>query len=87
MGKMYDLRVQVDEAMLHNLDRLAESMDRSPEALFYYALERILEDAASEAAFVQEGIDAIEAGDFIPHEIMVGKMEAMIAAHRSRCKV
>ncbi|HEX8447552.1 MAG TPA: hypothetical protein VF649_13175 [Sphingomonas sp.] len=84
MGKMNDIRTQVDDAMMVDLDRLAKSMDRSHESLLYYALERLLDEAA-ERAFIQEGIDSAENEPMIPHKQMVLEIEAMITAHRARC--
>lgn len=36
-------------------------------------------------SFVQEGIDAIERGDVVPHDDIMAELDAMIATHRARC--
>jgi len=85
MGKMNDIRTQVDDAMMIDIDRLAKSMDRSHEALLHYALERLLAESEDLQAFIQAGIDSAENEPMIPHEQVMIEFNAMIATHRARC--
>ena len=85
MGKMMHFDTDIDESTMLGIDRLARSTNQTPDALLQYAIARLLEDAANEAAFIQEGIDAVDRGDVISHDVMVAEIETLIAMHRSRC--
>lgn len=49
----------------------------------------VTEAAKREAAFlafVQEGIDDLDAGRTVPHETVMAALDAMIAKHEARCR-
>ena len=37
-------------------------------------------------AFIQEGIDSLDRGEGIPHDVVMAELDAMIAAQAARCK-
>ncbi|MEO6385649.1 MAG: DUF1778 domain-containing protein [Sphingomonas sp.] len=68
------------------LDRVAAVNGQSRAA--YVA--RVIEDAAQREAefmaFVQEGIDQLDRGEGIPHEVVMAELDEMIARHEARCR-
>ncbi|GGE88152.1 CopG family ribbon-helix-helix protein [Sphingomonas prati] len=60
MGKMTHFGLDIDEVMLADLESLARSTDRSPEALVQDAIGKMLEQEAAMRSFIQAGIDSAE---------------------------
>ena len=50
------------------------------------ALRRVVESDQDFRAFIQEGIDAADRGELIPHEEVMAELDAMIAEHRAQCQ-
>lgn len=50
------------------------------------AMPCVVETEAAFRAFLQEGLDAIERGDVVPHAQVMAELDAMIARHRARCR-
>ncbi|NJB96055.1 hypothetical protein CA233_17025 [Sphingomonas sp. ABOLD] len=50
------------------------------------AMPRVVETEAAFRAFLQEGLDAVERGDVVPHAQVMAELDAMIARHRARCR-
>jgi predicted transcriptional regulator len=71
MGKMMHMGLNIDEAMMADLESLARATDRSPEALVHDAIGKMLEDDAAMTAFVQAGIDSLENEPLIDHQDVV----------------
>jgi predicted transcriptional regulator len=85
MSKSAIITARVDEETLKLVDRVSKAHNRSRA---WFAARAIAEAARKEAeylAFVQEGIDAADRGDLIPHEEMIARIDAMIARHKTRC--
>ncbi len=68
------------------LDRMAESLGISPAAYAAGAIRRVVESEAELAAFAQVGIDELDRGEFIPHDVVMAELDAMIAKHEARCR-
>ena len=85
MRKNAVISARVDDETLELVDRVSKAHNRSRA---WFAARAIAEAARKEAgylAFVQEGIDAADRGELIPHEEVVAKIDAMIARHKARC--
>ncbi|MEK6541588.1 MAG: ribbon-helix-helix protein, CopG family [Pseudomonadota bacterium] len=67
-SKLAVISARVDAETLALIDRIAAVRGRSRAWLVASAVKRMAEDEAAYLAFVQEGIDAVERGDVIPHE-------------------
>lgn len=85
MSKTAVITARVDEETLALVDLIARSHNRSRG---WFAARAIADAARKEAeflAFVQEGIDAAERGELVPHEEVVAEIDRMIARHQARC--
>jgi len=60
MGKMIPLSVTVSDAMLADIDLLAEARGLDRSAVLHLALSELLAEQAAMDAFVQAGIDSAE---------------------------
>jgi len=49
-------------------------------------MRRVVEREAEFAAFAQTGIDELDRGEFIPHEVVMRDLDVMIAKHEARCR-
>jgi predicted transcriptional regulator len=84
MSKTAVITARVDEETLKLVDRVSKAHNRSRG---WFAARAIAEAARKEAdflAFVQEGVDDIEAGRFVEHEVVVARLDEMIARHKAR---
>jgi predicted transcriptional regulator len=68
------------------LDQMAAALGISPAAYAAGAIRRVVESEAEFAAFAQVGIDELDRGEFIPHEVVMAELDAMIAKHEARCR-
>lgn len=75
MSKTSVITARLDAETLAALDALAEKRERSRAWLVAKAIKRFVEDETAFDAFIQEGEDAIERGDYLTQE----EMEAWIA--------
>ncbi|WP_156680980.1 CopG family ribbon-helix-helix protein [Sphingomonas profundi] len=81
MTKSAIITARVDAETLALVDRIAKSQGRSRAWFAAQAIERAAEQETAYLAFVQEGIDAADRGELIPHEEVFRE----IRARRSRC--
>lgn len=82
MSKTSVISCRVDEDMLATLDRLAAAHDRSRA---WVVNKLLVEAAAAEIEVldnIDEGIAAIEAGDFCTHEDFVERLAAILEEDR-----
>jgi predicted transcriptional regulator len=68
------ITARVDDETLAGLDRLSDYADRSRAWLVAEAVRRYVEEEAAFIAFVQEGEDDIERGDFITHDQLAARL-------------
>ncbi|MCY7398750.1 MAG: ribbon-helix-helix protein, CopG family, partial [Sphingomonas bacterium] len=64
------ITTRLDPETLALVDRLAKAQGRSRSWFAAQAIKRAAEAEAEYQAFVQEGIDAIERGEFVEHEVV-----------------
>nr|WP_233150783.1 hypothetical protein [Sphingomonas sp. BT553] len=50
------------------------------------AIRRVAESEKDYRAFVQQGINAADRGDLIPHNEVMAELDAMIEKQRTRCQ-
>lgn len=70
MSKTVVITARVDEATLQSLDALAESRERTRAWLVAKAIKRYVEEETAFRAFIQEGEDAIDRGEYYTQEQM-----------------
>jgi predicted transcriptional regulator len=76
MGRTAVITTRVDEEMLDALDKLASRSERTRAWIIAKAIERYVEEESAFQAFVQEGLDELDRGEFYTQE----QMEAWFAA-------
>jgi len=84
MSKSAVITARLDEETLAKVDRVASAQGRSRSRFAAQAIREAAEREAEFLAFVQEGIDAADRGELIPHEEVVAEIERMIARHKAR---
>ncbi|MBV9843126.1 MAG: ribbon-helix-helix protein, CopG family [Sphingomonadaceae bacterium] len=84
MSKTAVISFRVDEATLAKIDQVAKAQGRSRAWFAAEATRRVAESEADFLAFVQEGIDAADRGELIPHEEVMAELAEMIGRHRAR---
>ena len=85
MSKTAVITARVDEETLALVDRVSKAHNRSRSWFVARAVAEAARKEAEYLAFVQEGIDAADRADLVPHDEVVAKIDAMIARHRARC--
>lgn len=80
MSKQHVITARVDEATLAGLNRLVEHHDRSRAWLVAKAVERYVKEETEFFAFVQEGEDSIDGGEFYTQEQMEEWLQGLKAA-------
>lgn len=68
---------RLDAETLDGLDQLAERLERSRAWLVAKAVQQYVKEENEFYAFVKEGEDAIERGDYVTHEELVAEIKAM----------
>lgn len=86
MSKSAIITARVNPETLAMVDAVAKSHGRSRAWFAAEAIRRVAESEADFLGFVQEGIDAANRGELIPHEEVRAEFEARIANHRARCE-
>lgn len=82
MSKSAVITTRIDQETLDLVDRLSKVHGRSRAWFAARAIRRVAETEGDFLAFVQEGIDAADRGDLVPHEQVVAELDAMIAKHQ-----
>ena len=85
MSKTAVITARLDEETLALVDRVAKAKRQTRAAFAADVIRRAASQEAEFLAFVQEGIDDIEAGRFVSHEVVMAELDAMIATHEARC--
>jgi predicted transcriptional regulator len=85
MSKTAVITARVDEDTLELVDRVAKAKGRSRAWFVANAVQRFAESEAEYLAFVQEGIDALDRGESIPHEEVMAELDEMIANFQAQC--
>jgi predicted transcriptional regulator len=76
---------RVSPETLALIDRVARDRGRSRSWFVGEAVRRAAEAQAEFDTLVQEGIDAIERGDVVPHDVVMAELEARIAELQAQC--
>ena len=73
------LTTRIDEEVSAKLDALAAATGRTRSWLSARALKSYVERESEFLAFIQEGVDALDRGDWVPHSVVVADLAAMQA--------
>lgn len=85
MRKTAVVTTRLDADTVELVDRIVEARGQSRS----WFIARVVSEAArrEEAflAFVQQGIEELDRGEGIAHEVVMAELDAMIAEHEARC--
>jgi predicted transcriptional regulator len=68
------------------LDRAAALRGQSRSTYISRMVQGAAQREAQFLAFIQEGIDSLDRGEGIPHDVVVAELDEVIAAQAARCK-
>ena len=85
MPKSAIITARVDEEVMNLVDRVSKARGRSRAWFAANAIERAARQEAEFLEFLQEGIDAADRGEVVPHEQIVAELQEMIARQKARC--
>ena len=80
------ITAEVDDATMKLVSALAEKRGMTSEAFAAEAIRRVAESDADFDAFVQVGIDDLDAGRTVPHEVVMAELDTMIAKYEAQCR-
>lgn len=75
--------IRIEESTFDRLDRLADALDRSRTWLVNEAIERYLDHEEWFVRSVEEGIEAAERGETVPHAEVMASLRAKTGKTRS----
>ena len=84
MSKSAIITARIDEETLELVDRVSKARGRSRAWFAARVIEQVARSEAEFLAFIQEGIDDIEADRIVEHEEVVAELDAMIAHAEER---
>ena len=74
MTKSAVITARIDQDTLASLDELAAMQERTRAWLVGKAIERFVREEHEQFAFLKEGEDAIDRGDYLTHDEMVAEV-------------
>lgn len=80
------ITTRLDPETLALVDRVAKAQGRSRSWFAAQAIKRAAEAEAEYQAFVQVGIDAIDRGDVVDHDVVMTKLDDWIAELETECR-
>ena len=80
------ITADLDADTLALVDRLARERGMTSPQFAAEAIRRVAESESDYRAFIQAGIDALDAGQTVPHAQVMDELDTMIARHESRCR-
>lgn len=84
MSKQHVITARIDDETLEGLDRLAKELDRSRAWLVAKAVEKYVREETAFFAFIQEGEDSFNRGDYVTHEELVAELDARYKEHKAK---
>jgi predicted transcriptional regulator len=76
MSKTAIVTTRLDQETLALVDQVASAQGRSRSWFTAQAIREVAEREAAYLAFVQEGIDAADRGELVPHEDVFARLRA-----------
>jgi predicted transcriptional regulator len=70
--------VRAESDIVHQLDHLADSLDRSRNYLVNQALKEYLQQHAWQIEKITQGIEAADRGELVDHDSMMRELEDLI---------
>jgi len=70
--------VRAESNLVHQLDNLADTLDRSRNYLVNQALKEYLEQHAWQIEKISQGIAAADRGELVDHDVVMKEMEELL---------
>ncbi|RSV44834.1 CopG family transcriptional regulator [Sphingomonas sp. ABOLE] len=86
MNKRARITAELSAETLAMVEEIAAWQGRSAAEFAAEAIQRVAETESDYRAFIQEGLDAADRGDVVPHAQVMAELDAMIERHRQRCR-
>lgn len=86
MEKSVVVTTRLDVETIDLVDRVASAVGHSRSKFVAMAVTEAARREAAFLAFVQEGIDDLDAGRTVSHETAMAALDAMVAKHEARCR-
>lgn len=86
MSNSVVVTTRLDRQIIDLVDRVALAAGHSRSKFAARAIAEAARREAAFLAFVQEGIDDLDAGRIVPHETVMAELDAMVARHEARCR-
>jgi len=86
MSSSVVVTTRLDNQTIDLVDRVASAGGHSRSKFVAMAVTEAARREAAFLAFVQEGIDDLDAGRTVPHDVVMAELDAMIARHEARCR-
>lgn len=86
MSKTAVITTRLDSETIDLVDRVASAGGHSRARFVAMAVTQAAQREAAFLAFVQEGLDDLDAGRTVPHETVMAELDAMIAKYEARCR-
>ena len=86
MSKSAVITTRLDGATADLIDQAAARHGQSRSWFVSRVLAQAAKREAEFLAYIQEGIDELDRGEGIPHEVVMAELDAMIAKHEARCQ-
>lgn len=77
---------RLDTETIDLVDRVATAGGHSRSKFVARAIAEAAKREAMFLNFVQEGLDDLDAGRTVPHEVVMAELDAMVAKHEARCR-
>ena len=86
MSNSIVVTTRLDAETIDLVDRVASAGGHSRSKFVARAVAEAVRREAAFLDFVQEGLDDLDAGRTVPHEVVMAELDAMIAKHEARCR-
>jgi predicted transcriptional regulator len=85
MSKTSVITARIDEGTLQLVDRIVSAQGRTRAWFIARAVQRYAEAEGEYLVFVQEGIDALDRGEVVPHDEVMAELDRLIMTQEARC--
>jgi predicted transcriptional regulator len=85
MSKTSVITARIDEGTLQLVDRIVSAQGRTRAWFIARAVQQYAEAEGEYLVFVQEGIDALDRGEVVPHNEVMAELDRLIMTQEARC--
>jgi predicted transcriptional regulator len=86
MARSAVVTTRLDAKTVELVDRIVEARGQSRSWFVARVVSEAVKREEAFLAFVQQGVDELDRGEGIAHEVVMAELDAMIARHEARCQ-